>query len=337
MKYIFVFSFLFMTLIPTLYGCTNNKANTTYSNNNADNKVEIIRFDIDLHNYLFKNNLTDKDSLIEKYKDFLKAFGSVTVNNSDYNDSVFFSSLKTYFSNEILTKIYDDELHLFQNMEHFERQLSSVNALIGQYFEGKQLPSLCMHVSGFKANTIILQNLISISADKYLGSEYPVYKDFFEDYRRIQMKPELIVRDFVKAWVINEIPVNNKRRDLLSEMITQGKVLYSLQLLLPEWSEADLLGYTTEQLNWVSNNEKEIWRTTLKNNYLYSTDHMTIIKYMDEAPYTSLISKESPGRTGAWIGWQIVKKFAENSKLELSSVIMENNSQNILKASKYNP
>lgn len=151
------------------------------------------------------------------------------------------------------------------------------------------------------------------------------------------MKPELIVRDFVKAWVINEIPVNNKRRDLLSEMITQGKVLYSLQLLLPEWSEADLLGYTTEQLNWVSNNEKEIWRTTLKNNYLYSTDHMTIIKYMDEAPYTSLISKESPGRTGAWIGWQIVKKFAENSKLELSSVIMENNSQNILKASKYNP
>jgi len=339
MKYLFPLFFFFVTLIPSLYSCNgySGKASLLQENNN-DSQIQIIRFDSDLYNFLKTNGDSEnEDSLKSKYQDFLRAFGSVAINNSDYNDPSFFKSLKTYFSNETLLKIYKDEQVTFQNIESLEKQLSSANNLIRQYFEGKELPTLSMHVSGFKANTIMLQNLISISADKYLGSEYSGYNDFFEDYVRIQMKPEIMVRDFLKAWIISELPASNKRKDLLSEMINQGKILYSLQLLLPDWSEADLIGYTGEQLKWSENNEKEIWKKTLTNNYLFSTDHMTIIKYMDEAPYTSLISPESPGRLGAWIGWQIIKKYAENTKSDITSIMKENDCQNILKASKYNP
>ena len=58
---------------------------------------------------------------------------------------------------------------------------------------------------------------------------------------------------------------------------------------------------------------------------------------MDDAPYTATISTDSPGRLGAWIGWQIVKAYAENTGASFDEIITEVNMQTILKQSKYNP
>lgn len=334
MKYILSVCLFFISLI-SIPSC--NKGNQSLSAQDKDNFIEIERFDKDLFEYLQSGSFESKDKLISAYPDFLKAFGSVTINNSETDSPEYFASLKQYFSNPMLSQIYKDALDTFATTDSYTKQLSDVNELIKEHFEGKSLPSLCMHVSGFKSNTVVLDNLISISTDKYLGKDYEGYKQFFDEYQRIQMQPRMIVRDYTAAWIMGEIPSGNKRKDLLSEMINQGKFLYALQLLLPEWDEADLIGYTPAQIEWASENEKKIWKTAVSQNYLFSTDHMTIIKFMEEAPYTSLVSTESPGRLGAWTGWQIVKKYAENSKKDLISILNETDSQSLLKASKYNP
>ncbi len=334
MKYLI--SLLFFISLSSLHSCTGSNRASVFAQD-KDNTVTIERFDKDLQFFLQGASTEKENDLREKYKDFLNAFGTVTTDNSDYSNPLFFASIVKYFSNEMLSRIYKDAIDKFQVAEPYEKQLSDANVLIGQLLGGKQLPTLCMHISGFKANTIVMQNLISISTDRYLGKDYPPYKEFFEEYQRIQMQPRMIVRDYVKAWLMGELPDNNKRKDLLSEMINQGKILYALQQILPEWSEADLIGYTPEQMEWANKNRKNIWKTTVKQNYLYSTEYMTIVKYMDDAPYTVTISPESPGRIGAWIGWQIVKKYAENTNSDLDAILKETDSQSILKNSKYKP
>jgi len=335
MKYILSICFFFISL-TSIPSCNRGNGSLTLSAQDKENLIEIQRFDKDLYEYLQSKTAESKDRLLAKYPDFLKAFGSVTINNSE-PAADYFSTLEQYFSNPMLSQIYKDALATFNNIESYQKQLSEANELIKEYFDGKKLPVLSMHVSGFKSNTIVLDNLISISTDKYLGKDYAGYKQFFDEYQLVQMQPEMVVRDYLKAWVMGEIPTDNKRKDLLSEMINEGKVLYALQQLLPEWNEADLIGYTPSQLEWTTENEKKVWKATVSQNYLFSTDHMTIIKYMDEAPYTSLISTESPGRLGAWLGWQIVNKYAENSKKDLATILNETDYQSILKASKYNP
>lgn len=338
MKYVTTLLFFFISL-SSLYSCTGNskQRDDVTSIQNQSDLVSIKRFDIDLYKYLQSSSTLQRDSLILSYGKFLEAFGTVTINNSTINNvSSYFSDIEGYFSNPILTQIYKDALDTFKIVKPYEQELTIADELIRKYFAGKQLPPLGMHVSGFKANTIVLSDFISISIDKYLGSDYSGYKDFFEEYQRQQMTPAMITRDYLKAWLITEMPKSNKRKDLLSEIINEGKVLYALQLLLPNWSEEDLIGYTPQQLEWSKSKEKEIWKTTVDQNYLFTTDYLTILKYLDDAPYTATISTDSPGRLGAWIGWQIVKAYALNTNANLGSVINESDMQNILKQSKYN-
>ena len=338
MRYVITL-YLFFISLSSLYSCTGNskqRDDVAFVQNQSD-LVNIKRFDKDLYAYLLSPSSQKQDSLIVSYGNFLEAFGTVAINNSNINDASYFSEIRDYFSNPMLAQIYKDALDTFKVVQPYEQELSIADQLIQKNWNGKRLPKLGMHVSGFKANTIVLSDFISISIDKYLGSNYSGYKDFFEEYQRQQMKPEMITRDYLKAWVINEIPTSNKRKDLLSEMINEGKTLYALQILLPNWSEADLIGYTPLQLEWCKGKEKEIWKTTINQNYLFSADYLTILKYMDDAPYTATISTDSPGRLGAWIGWQIVKAYAENTGASLDEIITEVNMQTILKQSKYNP
>lgn len=330
---------LILAFILPIYSCSSSTAKTNKDSvsKNQNNSITIDRFDVEFHDYLL-NPTEEKENLLrDKYPVFLKAFSSVVVNNTDtdINNSTYFVPLKEYFSNKTLSYIYDYSLNKFADIKHYEEDLTAANILADKKI-GKQLPSLNMYVSGFKANTIVTDSTISISIDKYLG-DFPLYENFFESYQRQQMQPKYVTRDFLKAWLLTESPISNKRKDLLSEVVNEGKVLYALSQLLPEWSEADILGYTDEQLKWSTDNSKRIWKTTLDQNNLFSTDFLIITKYMDEAPYTASISTDSPGRLGAWLGLQIVKAYAKNTNASLEKIFRETDYQKILKLAKYNP
>lgn len=340
MKYAISFIFIFITLssFNSCAGNTEKPYNKTYVQDQSILKIQ--RFDKDFHSYLANPTEEQYTILRTKYPNFLKAFGVVTVNLQDEeldNPVLFKQLMEPYFSNAALSKIYADALTLFSDLSTYELELTKANDLIKTYFIGKELPGLSIHVSGFKANTIVLDSIISVSTDKYLGKDYSGYKTFFESYQTIQMQPKYIVRDFLKAWLMSEFRETNQRKNLLSEVIYQGKILYALNELLPEWDESDILGYTEQQKEWCEEHAKDIWKMTIDHNYLFNSDSQVIQKYMEDAPYTAIISTESPGRVGLWLGLQIIKNYAKNTGHDLQSILLENNNQLLLKSAKYNP
>lgn len=334
-----------LSAISTYFiGCTannrqqaDNQTTTTESVTTQQIPVHIERFDKDIFDYI-QNATPEKETLLKnKYGDLLEAFGSTVFNYSNVDNPIFFEKLRSYFSNNMLQQIYADEEKLFSNIDPYNNQLSEANFIISQHFEGKLLPALAMHVSGFKENIIATDSIISISADKYMGNDYKGYQDFFELYQLNQMQPQMLTRDLLKAWLIYEMPKTNDRKTLLTEMINNGKILFALEELLPDWSDKDLIGYTQDQLDWCYSNEKDIWKKTIQQKYLYSTDHLVISKYNSDGPYTPTISTDSPGSLGKWIGWQIVRAYARNTGASIEDILAETNMQNILKTSKYNP
>lgn len=340
MKYAISFIFIFITLssFNSCAGNTEKPHNKTYVQDQSILKIQ--RFDKDFHSYLANPTEEQYTILRTKYPNFLKAFGVVTVNLQDEeldNPVLFKQLMEPYFSNAALSKIYADALTLFSDLSTYELELTKANDLIKTYFIGKELPGLSIHVSGFKANTIVLDSIISVSTDKYLGKDHSGYKTFFESYQTIQMQPKYIVRDFLKAWLMSEFRETNQRKNLLSEVIYQGKILYALNELLPEWDESDILGYTEQQQEWCEEHAKDIWKMTIDHNYLFNSDSQVIQKYMEDAPYTAIISTESPGRVGLWLGLQIIKNYAKNTGHDLQSILLENNNQLLLKSAKYNP
>lgn len=301
-------------------------------------KISIVRFDKDFYNYLKTPTFETEELLKIKYPQLLPAFGLTAVGITPERDSAnFFSTLHEYFGHPMLNKIYSESLKKYNDVSSFEKELNDANKLISQYFPEYVFPKLAMHVSGFKENVIVVGNLISLSCDKYLGSDYPGYKDFFQPYQLQEMQSKMIVRDYIKAWLISDIRKKNPAKvDFLSATIEEGKTLYILSVLLPDYDANDLIGYNNDQIVWVKENEKEIWKSVVKHNHLYTTDYLTINKYIEEAPYTSTVSPQSPGQVGCWLGWQIVDQYMKKSKKTMMDLV-DMDAQTILKESKYNP
>lgn len=308
---------------------------TVKKEGDTQNAITIVRFDKDIYDYLQQPDATKETTLKEKYPVLLPAFGRIAMDNSD--PETFFTSLREYFSHSMLQKIYQDALATFSDVSPYEKELSSANVLIIEKFAGKMLPELAMHVSGFRENVIILNNLISISTDKYLGNNYAAYINYFQPFERQQMQPKYLVRDYIKAWLMSDIiKPETEEQSLLSAMVYEGKILYALSQLLPDRSTDDIIGYTSQQSSWCANNEKDIWQKIVKQNYLFSTDHMVITRLISDGPATTLLSPEAPGRAGAWVGWQMVSKYAQKKNTSLDD-ILKTDAQAILKEGKYNP
>src|SRR5690606_18843066 len=108
---------------------------------------------------------------------------------------------------------------------------------------------------------------------------------------------------------------------LIGYMIYYGKELYLKDLLLPEHTDAEKIGYTPEQIGWSEENESYIWTYLVEEKLLYDTNSKLPNRFINPAPFSKFyleIDNESPGMIGRWIGWQIVRSFMKNNDVPLN-------------------
>jgi uncharacterized protein YjaZ len=126
---------------------------------------------------------------------------------------------------------------------------------------------------------------------------------------------------------------------LLSLMIYAGKDLYLKDKLLPELTDDVKIGYTKEQITWCQENESYMWRFFIDGNLLYDSDTKLPNRFINPAPFSKFyleIDNQSPGRVGAWIGWQIVRSYMDNNPTSLQDMLKMDAKQ-LFEKSKYKP
>jgi uncharacterized protein YjaZ len=82
-----------------------------------------------------------------------------------------------------------------------------------------------------------------------------------------------------------------------------------------------------------------MWRYFIEKELLYSDDQKLIPRFINMAPFSKFyleIDNDTPGRVGAWIGWQIVRSYMENNKVSLQQ-LLNSNAKEIFEKSKYKP
>jgi len=302
------------------------------------NPVPVIRFDKDFYNYIQNPSNDAENSLKSKYPALLPAVGLTTINlGMDDDPNKFFVEMRDYFDHPMLLNLYQDAINVYNDAAIYEKKLADIQLLIDNHLTGKKLPELAFHVSGFKENVIVLQNIISVSIDRYLGTDYELYKSYFSDNQRQQMQSQMVLRDYLRAWLLSDKLLKEETpENLLNAMITEGKILYTISLLLSDYNKNDIIGYSEQQMAMCEQNEKRIWQTMAKQDNIFSTDRAIIAQYINEGFSPRSTPDIGLERTGSWIGWQIVNYYAKNNKFSLSE-ILNTDSRTILKNSRYNP
>jgi len=276
--------------------------------------------------------------LRKSYGDFFDIFTYQMIGIGGTEQPNFMQMLNSFITDTLVTQA---RLSVAQTIDtlRFRKDLELAFKHYKYYFPEKEVPKVYTCISGFNQSIVVARNLLGVSLEKYLGVKSKFYEKLgLPAYKRRNMRPEKIVPDLMQAWADTEWPKSDKENTLFSNMIQQGKVLYFLDAMFPEMNDTLKVGFTEKQLDFCRKNEAKMWTYLAEHKMLFTTDRMSIKRFIDDAPYTASFSEESPGRSGAWLGWQIVRAYMRaHPETKLPDLMNNQDFQRILNQSGYQP
>ena len=230
---------------------------------------------------------------------------------------------------------------VFPDTKEFEKELNDAWRHYQYYYPEASVPMVFSYISGldFEYPIQLHEGILLIALDMYLGKDYTTYGEArIPQYRIRRATHEHLIRD-VMMETGNMIPSKYKEENiLLDQIIEKGKLLYFLDATLPDIHDTIKIGYSEAQLKWCKENEPNLWAFIIENELLFSSDYEKTQKLIIDAPFTSYFPDGSPGRTGWWVGWQIVRNFMDkNADVTIPKLMEELTARQILDNSSYNP
>jgi hypothetical protein len=257
---VFVFSAL------AFYGCKPGKKKVDVSQVELSLSAQRFEEDIALH-------YDDVAFLRNKYGSFFELFIKRIVPLPG-NDSVALKEMiKNFINDADIQNIYADSRKLYTDFSKENQQLTDAFRHYKYYFPGKVIPQAVTMISGFNYGIVAIDSVLAIGLDMYLGDSSRYYPGLhFPAYKIRRMRREYIAADAMRGWIQSDWEQDAAHTDLLSSLIYQGKILYAVDMMLPDAADSIKTGYTASQLKWCEENEKNTWGFFVDNKLLYASE-----------------------------------------------------------------
>lgn len=287
-----------------------------------DVEVEVVRFDQKIA------SAKPKD-LPELKKDFPFLFPK------QYPDSLWAAKL----SDTIQLEIDQEVAKAFPDFSKEKDELHELFQHIKYYFPEFKSPTVITVTSevDYENKVVVADSLLLISLDTYLGKEHFFYHGI-QEFLKKNFEPSQIIPDVAAAYAEQLVP-RPEGRQFLDHMIYYGKILYLKDILIPNRSDAEKLGYTTEEMEWAKANEEQIWRYFVDNKLIFDTNSQLHGRFLYPAPFSKFyleLDAESPDRLGQYIGWQVVRDFMKKNEVSVKQLLITD-AEKIFKESNYKP
>jgi hypothetical protein len=306
---------------------------------NSQVNLEFKRLDQDLFQLNPSAGETNTDDLYAEYGQFLVDYCEGVVQIGNPEDEGFPFSVSRFITDENMKVLYDDTQTEYEDVSTLESELNQAFTYFHYHFPDSTIPEIVFMISALNYPIVTTHNTLGISLDLFLGADYPVYPQVgLPEYMYRNMKPEQVVPQAMKGWIQSMYETEAERNSLLDYMIFEGKILYTLDAVLRLHPDSSRIGFTQDAMDWCTTYEARVWAHLIDEELLYTTKYMSINKWINQAPFVAGIPKDSPGRLGQWVGWQIVRKYMmENPDISIEELMLNNDSQAILSRSKYKP
>lgn len=283
-------------------------------------------------------SIKDKENL----KTFLKANPALSrhfFQIEQYpHDSILVNSLFKLIQDPHIDTLYNETQEIFSDFSEIEAQFAQAFRYLKYYYPEFEPPAIQTIITGFGRDLFVSDSIIIIGLDFYLGKNATFRPLDLPQYILTRYEKEYIVPSCVLLMSRKYNYQDQKDNTMLADMIYYGKSYYFADQLLPDTPDSVLIGYSSEELSDVYENQQVVWAHFIENQLLYEKSHFIKKKYIDERPKTLEIGNKAPGRIGVWLGWEIVKRFMEeNDQLKLPQLMEIDDAQKIFTQSKYKP
>ena len=240
--------------------------------------------------------------------------------------------------NPMWQELYSEVQKKFSDFTPQKEGIENLFQHIKYYYPKTKTPKIVTLIQEMdpEYKVIYADSLVLISLELYLGKNHKFYE--FPEYQKQSFETSQILPDIVQEFSLGKVKPP-AQKDLLSLMIYAGKKLYLKDALLPDLSDEVKINYTKEQLQYCEENQASMWRFFIEQNLLYSTDPKLSGQFINPAPFSKfgLVSdNDTPGRIGAWFGWQIVRSFMDNNQATLQQMLLLD-AKDLFQESQYKP
>lgn len=287
-----------------------------------------------LENDLFASrDVGDVLRLLRSNPDVSKSF----LHSDQYpSDSILASQIFELISDPFVDTLKNEALVAFEQNSEFQEDISGLFSILNQYYPQERFPVVKTIVSGLYSDLFISNELIVVGLDYFIGPNASYKPQDVPQY--IQKRyTQRHLAPIIAKFIANSYSTTGTENTLLSEMIDFGKVNYLVSRLLPCKADSLIMGYSPFELDMAKKNREVIWANFIENELLYETSEFMKQKFLGERPNIHEISKNCPGRVGAWIGWEIVEAYMKEEDVSVQALLADTDHHKIFTKSKYKP
>lgn len=295
-------------------------------------KIEVDRLEDEV------NALTSPEHIVE----FLQANRTVADHfllAKDYpNDTILSRRMYRLFKNASFdTLIMETKAH-FSAFDENVAELERGFRFIKSHYPETIVPKLQTMISGFCNDLYISDTLVVIGLDYFVGTSGRYQPNDIPQYIAKRYKKESVAPIVLSFFSNNYNQTDQSHGTLMADMINIGKSYYFVKQALPCVADSLIIGYTPEEIRLVNANQETIWASLIENDMLFETDHTLKNKFVGESPNIPEIGEKCPGRVGAWLGWEIVKKYMDrNPEVTFQELMADRDAHRLFQRSGYKP
>ena len=126
------------------------------------------------------------------------------VNNPEIN-----SKFLNFYQDTLLQAIISEVEMQYADMSDINKSLEKSFNWLERSIAGITRPLVYSQIGALGQSIVICDGKIGISLDKYLGEDYPLYAQFYEDGQRRSMNRKNIVPDCIVFYLLSIYPLDN--------------------------------------------------------------------------------------------------------------------------------
>lgn len=230
-------------------------------------------------------------------------------------------------------RIFDDNVILT-----LDSDFQSAFRYYKYYFPEATVPKVVYMNTIFNYGIYPMEDYLGIGLDFFMGPENEFIRslppDIFPQYQRNKMRKDYIVPNamFGHLAVTNQSLYNES--SLLEAMVFYGKMMYLLDVVLPDTPDSLKMNYSTKEMEWTEKYEYNTWKELANEKVLYNTKAADVRRWVNDGPFTNAanVPNDSPSRLGIFIGWQMVRSYMlKNKETDIQNLLNNTKAEEILR------
>jgi hypothetical protein len=186
--------------------------------------VVVERYDRIQALYLTTGDRSAMQQLNTRYPEQTRMLIEDVLNIGAVNDPSINIKFLHFYQDSVLQTIIGDVERIYSDMTDVDEELQRAFKELQQLLPDMKIPIVYAQIGALTQSIIVGDSLLGISLDKYLGTDYPLYAQYYPENQRNQMTRQMIVPDCLGFYVLSLYPMQESDTTAEARHRHMGKI-----------------------------------------------------------------------------------------------------------------